>query len=44
MSLVPIVEEAARLLIVTLPARLTLDVQCEKDIPLVMAMVRKSNK
>ncbi len=37
MSLVPIVEEAARLLMVTLPARLTLDVQCETDIPLVMA-------
>ncbi len=37
MPLAPVVEEAARLLMATLPARLTLDVYCEKDIPLVMA-------
>ncbi len=36
-SLAPVIEEAGRLLSSTLPARLSLEVHCESDTPLVLA-------
>jgi PAS domain S-box-containing protein len=38
-SLAPIIEETARLLRATLPARVTLDVRCDADVPAVSADV-----
>ena len=39
-ALAPVVEEIARLLRATLPARLTLDVQCDPGVPLVLEIGR----